>query len=804
MWGEFDDNAFSNLSDTSSNEERKTTPKENDNYDDLRQTGFKTASGKLLKPVSEEAVKRARALLSEPTHDPLDNQEFSGFKTASGKELKPVSEEAMIKAQSLLNEAVDEQSVDHKLDKQEFSGFKTASGKQLRPVSPAALEKAKALLAEKVEDVSLTKETDEKAHRINTMFTTASGKTLTAVKKETEKWSTTLIETQENSVKRPLETIENIPVKGGLQDISNVKRQKKSTLGKRNKPFKSPIIRSNIELTKAAIGNKNKSRTKGESVFDLTAPNQRKKMSSLGKPQQYTRKQLLSKNISLDILDMTSSTARKYTFDNGTWGPKQAQRELIKVGALPSLLSFSWVENHYGWIVWKMACQIRSYPDIFISDWNPERVMHQLRYRYEREINQGHRPVLKKILEQDDIAAKHMILVISNITEIKDNTTSKYRLQLTDGWYQISAYTDLRMEHAVTKKKLKVGHKLSICGAQLVSNRTDQSADEAGEDRIISISSNGCLPVAWDAQLGYHPKKYIIRSLPRIFDDGGMVTALDIVVCRKFPMLYKETLPNRQTVNRTAKEEEEMRCGIVKAPNFFGAQNNRQINLEDRQVRGHFKIRICDYSTRLNQPWATLLLSNANELNHMDIAEGSRYKVFFVMPYNPTNKRYPGLHFKTTRMTRWEPTVSEKRPSYSPRCITSCLNVRQQDYFLDFDMVVLILQTSPAKLDLVHGRKLWRQRVLVTDQSQSICQIEARLPVQLPPQGCVIGLVNLRFELYDSKYDITCMKTTDETELVLKSSIDYINQGFKSLRAWTQTNPDTITSIKDKIHTIIH
>ncbi|CAO3696655.1 unnamed protein product [Rhizopus stolonifer] len=297
MWGELDDNAFSNLSDASSNEERKTILKENDGYDDLRQIGFKTASGKLLKPVSEEAIKRACALLSEPTHDPLDNQEFSGFKTASGKEIKPVSEEAMLKAQSLLNEAVDEQSVDHKLDKQEFSGFKTASGKQLKPVSPAALEKAKALLVEKVENVSLTKETAEKAHRVNTMFTTASGKTLTAAKKETEKWSTALFETQENGVKRPLETFENIPIKSGLQDISNIKRQKKSTLGKRNKPFKLPIIRSNIELTKAAIENKNKSRTKGESVFDLTTPNQRKKMSSLGDPQQYTRKQLLSKDM---------------------------------------------------------------------------------------------------------------------------------------------------------------------------------------------------------------------------------------------------------------------------------------------------------------------------------------------------------------------------------------------------------------------------------------------------------------------------------------------------------------------------
>lgn len=114
---------------------------------------------------------------------------------------------------------------------------------------------------------------------------------------------------------------------------------------------------------------------------------------------------------------MTSLTSRKYIF-NGTWGIKQAHKELIDAGALPNRLSLAWVENHYGLIVWKLACQVRSYPDVFLKDWKPEIILRQLLYRYEREINQGHRPVLKKILEQDDIAAKHMILAVSDIIEI--------------------------------------------------------------------------------------------------------------------------------------------------------------------------------------------------------------------------------------------------------------------------------------------------------------------------------------------------------------------------------------------------
>jgi hypothetical protein len=115
---------------------------------------------------------------------------------------------------------------------------------------------------------------------------------------------------------------------------------------------------------------------------------------------------------------MTSLTAKNYQFD-GHWGYKEAMKDLVKAGAVSNRMSSAWVENHYTLIVWKLACLIRSYPDKFKQDWTIQKVLEQLLYRYEREFNMGHRPVLKKILEQDDISVKHMILVISDIVEIK-------------------------------------------------------------------------------------------------------------------------------------------------------------------------------------------------------------------------------------------------------------------------------------------------------------------------------------------------------------------------------------------------
>ncbi|OAD08052.1 hypothetical protein MUCCIDRAFT_31710, partial [Mucor lusitanicus CBS 277.49] len=144
---------------------------------------------------------------------------------------------------------------------------------------------------------------------------------------------------------------------------------------------------------------------------------------------------------------------------------------MIEANCVSSRLTAAWVQNHYSLIVWKIACLIRSYPDHFMDQWQSKSVLNQLLYRYEREVNLGQRPVLRKILEQDDNSVKHMVLFVANIIKTQSssfyNTSTKYRLVLSDGWYKVRSCIDLRMEHAITRNRLKIGHKLSICGAQI-------------------------------------------------------------------------------------------------------------------------------------------------------------------------------------------------------------------------------------------------------------------------------------------------------------------------------------------------
>ena len=49
--------------------------------------------------------------------------------------------------------------------------------------------------------------------------------------------------------------------------------------------------------------------------------------------------------------------------------------------------------------------------------------MLQLKYRYDREIDNSQRSALKKILERDDAPSRHIVLCVSGIHETGSNTT---------------------------------------------------------------------------------------------------------------------------------------------------------------------------------------------------------------------------------------------------------------------------------------------------------------------------------------------------------------------------------------------
>ena len=136
------------------------------------------------------------------------------------------------------------------------------------------------------------------------------------------------------------------------------------------------------------------------------------------------------------VLDVNCCTAKHFRFPEGepanmggfpeafTTGEGVGVDEMEKAlvaqsGVDPSLVSRLWVENHYRWIVWKLAHMETAFPEQLAGRYlTAKRVLDQLRYRYEREINNAQRSALKKVLERDESSSRYMILCVAAITSL--------------------------------------------------------------------------------------------------------------------------------------------------------------------------------------------------------------------------------------------------------------------------------------------------------------------------------------------------------------------------------------------------
>jgi hypothetical protein len=251
---------------------------EQDQKDKPVMKGFETALGKTLKPVSEKAKARADALFKQPEQEKAGSVNV-GFKTASGKKLADPSKESIQFVAAILEET-DEQSkgekrpfeeplnADYKYENvlNQYGGFQMAHSRKGIQVSVGAKRQAISIFEEReVPDIPTT--TKEQDFNVTSIFksngTSSNSSSYPTVPdmnplKPPDSNTTTVSKKLEE---KPTATIPSLP-----------KRNKRvSAIQKGNKPFKSPIIKSNLELTKAAVKNKNINKAKGTSVFDLTS-----------------------------------------------------------------------------------------------------------------------------------------------------------------------------------------------------------------------------------------------------------------------------------------------------------------------------------------------------------------------------------------------------------------------------------------------------------------------------------------------------------------------------------------------------
>ncbi|KAJ7293018.1 hypothetical protein C8J57DRAFT_1111207 [Mycena rebaudengoi] len=297
-------------------------------------------------------------------------------------------------------------------------------------------------------------------------------------------------------------------------------------------------------------------------LFNLTKPSDRQTLASCGlAPQEYTSPELEGMGIAVsELSQITPTMAEYYSFRAPSsvpvadspptlLGPAAALEELLSRGC--SLATKLWVVNHWCLILWKLAGMVCLDPDRendpHAKRWCWAEVIRQLLYRYERELNGGIRPPLRCIATQDAPASCPMVLCVSNITWSEAGVTDDGmpiephpELEVTDGWYRLRAQVDAPLARAVRKGTIRVGRKIGVASARLSSERKDASdVLEAYNSTKLVLSGNSSHLVPWHEKLGFKISPWV-ATMNSLTGDGGIVTAMDVVVLKAYPIAFLE------------------------------------------------------------------------------------------------------------------------------------------------------------------------------------------------------------------------------------------------------------------------
>ncbi|KVI03323.1 BRCA2, oligonucleotide/oligosaccharide-binding 1 [Cynara cardunculus var. scolymus] len=273
-----------------------------------------------------------------------------------------------------------------------------------------------------------------------------------------------------------------------------------------------------------------------------------------------------------------------------------------------STLSKEWIANHYRWIVWKLACYERCYPAKSSGKLlTASNVLEELKYRYEREVNNGHRSALKRILEGDALPSSPLVLCIASIQLKRDaeldtevistsnaiDSSTVTSIELTDGWYSVKGLLDGLLLKQLVAGKLFVGQKLRICGAGLCGWNAPVSPLEASTMISLCLHINGTYRAHWADRLGFCKSGCIPLAFKCIKGSGGVVPSTLVGVIRIYPVLYKERLTDGGFVVRSERMEskrmqlyDQRRSSIVEGVMSEFQRGLKSFQIDDEQNTG--------------------------------------------------------------------------------------------------------------------------------------------------------------------------------------------------------------------------
>ncbi|XP_063836630.1 breast cancer type 2 susceptibility protein isoform X2 [Ostrinia nubilalis] len=551
--------------------------------------GFETASKKPVQ-ISKEALAKSKALFKDIDNDDLNqispkSSQFQGFQTANNKSVK-VSEDALVKSKRIFDEFDRSDSMENVLP---FKGFETANKKKVK-ISEEALAKSREVLQDKhfsndecKENLDGAKDTQkyfknqDSSSKLDKNDVKNSENAFKDLRKRLTDLETAKIEEKldQRVTSENLEKLINTQVISNFDQTLYTEDFCKDSTPIKSKRSGSPIL-SCPRAKRRKFNTPYRNDSKTATVVTKVTPKIDENSifnDDYKKNKRYTLKDLanVEKNGKLNtdpyILNFSMETLLDFEFSGlrndiseGKFSIEDLKEYFLKA-VNKKLIPNGWLDNHLKLILWKLISYEVKFTQTLNRVCTAKNVLAQLKYRFDKELYNVERPVLRKILEKDDVASKTMVLCVAGIfvdgvsvTSVA-NPISNVELLLTDGWYCVKAVIDKMLSKLVYDDKITVGSKIVTNGAELVNCEQGVAPWEDTSSIRLKIFGNSTRRARWDARLGLHGNAAILTELSSVKPEGGKVSKLRLYVTRVYPMLYVEKFEDGSTVTRSERLE---------------------------------------------------------------------------------------------------------------------------------------------------------------------------------------------------------------------------------------------------------
>lgn len=335
-------------------------------------------------------------------------------------------------------------------------------------------------------------------------------------------------------------------------------------------------------------------------------------------------------------------------------------------GIDPKLISSQWFANAYKLILWKLISMEHRLPeerkDEILTIAN---VLNELHYRYYMEIDLSKRSCLRECLEMDAFPGHLMVLLVE---EARDDG----RVILCDGQYSVKATIDAFLQRQIEKGRLRRGVKVIVDSAEFINLDQGYAPLEVPENVVLRIHGNSTRRCRWDTRLGrYHRQPKLKVSLQSLDPLGGVVSGVDLLVVRKYPLLYvsgdrhrnerMQSVYKREMLNKMDREraaEEEERNTLKELPFFSSITEIDAIeDLHDilqSKKYGHLEEQLSESQRRELEKYRAKLMQDRDEVIRQRMMTENLKSHSVLMRVKVTDLHSPSLE-KCAELWIWNP-----------------------------------------------------------------------------------------------------------------------------------------------------